>query len=282
MPSRQANSLTSLVNETVHDHTGAFNALLEATNQQEIEDASRHTPSSTIDRVGRLSSSGAINSEHTGIEESTYEEIDHRNVPAAWQNNWLVKQGWLHAEEAAWYIKMCEDCSYFRTMVKINGLFRFFQHLSKMTPILLEFFARPQNHAFLNLQEPILCYTILTIASEHFQLPTRSTPFCGHDIHLKAWNVTKQLLNRVLWAQERGPKSKLRTMGTVLAILLLIEWPPRATALPPDDMADIVRYHETVDDSERERRDFPTFPTLEDEDRQIRIRTGKPPTRRKS
>lgn len=146
-----------------------------------------------------------------------------------------------------------------------------------MTPILLEFFADPANHEFLIEREPVLCYTILTIASQNFHLPQSNAAFREAHIHAKAWNVTKQLINRVVWAQERGPKSKLRTLGTVLALLLLTEWPPRAIDLPPDDMDEFIPMYDDVETADTDLR---RFPTLEDEERRIKIAYGTVLSRR--
>jgi hypothetical protein len=116
-------------------------------------------------------------------------------------------------------------------------LSRFFRNLCPTTPVILDFFANPANHEFLISHEPILCYTLLTISSHYHKLPSSKVSSRGYFIHPKAWQI---ILDRVLWAQEHGSASKLRTLGTVQAVLLLTEWPPRMVYLPPDDANEIL------------------------------------------
>jgi len=142
-----------------------------------------------------------------------------------------------------------------------------------MTPVVSDFFADPQTHDHLVESEPILCYTILTISSMYHFLPASSSSPSSELVHVKSWDIVKGLCQRVFWAEERGSKSKLRTFGTILALLLLVEWPPRAAiSLPPDDMSDVVFYEADAAIA------TPMHQTriLEDSDRHIRIANGMP------
>ncbi|KAH7165435.1 hypothetical protein EDB81DRAFT_779231 [Dactylonectria macrodidyma] len=168
----------------------------------------------------------------------------------AWDICWLVRKGWLRAEEAAWYVT------------------EFFRVLGPMTPIASDFFADPQSHRHLVVSEPILCYTIITISSMFHNLSATSNSPSSELLHAQCWKIVKGLFEQVFWAKERGSESKLRTFGTVLALLLLIEWPPRAAvSLPPDDMNDVVTYEAGSVGTTRMWQSG----TLEDSDRHIRI-----------
>lgn len=140
-----------------------------------------------------------------------------------------------------------------------------------MTPIILDFFSNPQTHEFLITQEPFLCYTILTISSQHHnhRRSAQSTP--SYAIHEKAWQITKRLCEQILWAEEEGSASRLRTLGTVQALLLLTEFPPRMVHLPPVDIDTITLPDEMA--ATDQRRDL-GFATLEDDERHIQMAKG--------
>lgn len=140
-----------------------------------------------------------------------------------------------------------------------------------MTPIASDFFADPKSHHHLVVSEPILCYTIITISSMFHCLPATSNSPSSELLHAQSWRIVKSLCEQVFWAKERGSESKLRTFGTVLALLLLIEWPPRAAvSLPPDDMNGIIIHEAGPTEATRVWQ----AGTLEDSDRHIRIANG--------
>ncbi|OOQ83284.1 hypothetical protein PEBR_35300 [Penicillium brasilianum] len=214
-----------LIEEPVHNHTDALNALLRAA----------RSPSPTKRPIGPQTGasvprgSTARPAEHASSRHSrAYGAVSLSNLQLrcestdAWKKCWLVRNNWLRAGEAAWYIS------------------QFFKTLAPMTPILSDYFDDPSTHELLVVYEPILCYTILSISSM-YHCPSEEYASPGSAlIHSKSWSIVKSLCTRVFWAEEHGSASKLRTYGTVLAILLLVEWPPNAIYLPPDDMVDYV------------------------------------------
>lgn len=137
-----------------------------------------------------------------------------------------------------------------------------------MTPILLQFFADPANHNILVTFEPTLCYALMSISTSMFTYPLAG-PSSNHQfLHVKCWSITQRLIQRILWAGEHGADSRLRTLGSVLALMLLAEWPPRAIQMSTDEMLDAVM----IDVGHTQTK---SFPTLEDEERHVRISNGE-------
>lgn len=89
------------------------------------------------------------------------------------------------------------------------------------------------SHFTLITQEPLLCCTILMISSRYHILPgaggvTRSTL-----IHQRLWEHCQHLVTRIIFGQEKKSKAKIRTVGSIEALLLTVEWHPKAIHFPP-------------------------------------------------
>lgn len=138
-----------------------------------------------------------------------------------------------------------------------------------MTPVLSNFFSRPETHEFLIANEPLLCYAILTVSSAYNELPQTSPSPSTDLIHVKCWQIVKDLIQRVLWAAEGGSGSRLRTLGTVLAMVLLTEWPPWTISLLPDDTVDYLDSGPLIPPQKE------VAPTLEDGERHIQLTNGR-------
>ena len=93
---------------------------------------------------------------------------------------------------------------------------------------------RPHDmHYFLVTDEPLLSCVILTISSRLQCLPGPGGQTRSAYLHDRLWGHVQQLLLRLLLGQEKLSKGKLRSLGTMEALLLLTEWHPRAVAFPP-------------------------------------------------
>ena len=77
-------------------------------------------------------------------------------------------------------------------------------------------------------------------------------------------------LRTAVVADEHGSASKLRILGTILALLLLIEWPPEAMNLPSDDVTDMIPA-ETVSAATTPRS---RPKNIEDSEHHIRVTDG--------
>ncbi|KAH8199415.1 hypothetical protein TruAng_006410 [Truncatella angustata] len=137
------------------------------------------------------------------------------DVVRIWNAYRFVVMGWFSAEEAV-------------TLVDA-----FFRNMSPLSPVLDEFYADHANHYHLITREPMLCCMILTISSRYHTLPAIGGQSRGHLMHQRLWEYCQNLLLRLMLGQEKSSKAKTRTLGAVEALLLLVEWHPRALHVPP-------------------------------------------------
>lgn len=106
--------------------------------------------------------------------------------------------------------------------------------MSCLSPILTDFYANHQNHITLITREPVLCSTILMISSRYHVLPGAGGESRNFFIHHRLWQHCQQLTMRLIFGQEKSTKSKIRSLGTVEALLLMAEWHPRSLHFPPE------------------------------------------------
>lgn len=103
-----------------------------------------------------------------------------------------------------------------------------------MSTVSLEQFRSHENHSELIYEEPFLCCVLLMLASRIFVLPGVGGWSRSHNIHYRLWRYCEHLLLRVLLGQKKRSSAKIRTLGTIEALILIIEWPPRAVNFPPE------------------------------------------------
>lgn len=106
--------------------------------------------------------------------------------------------------------------------------------MSCLSPILTDYYANHQNHYYLISREPVLCSTILMISSRYHILPGAGGESRNFFIHHRLWQHCQQLTVRLIFGQEKSTKSKVRSLGTVEALLLMAEWHPRSLHFPPE------------------------------------------------
>lgn len=106
--------------------------------------------------------------------------------------------------------------------------------MSCLSPILTDFYAKHENHFYLISREPVLCSTILMISSRYHILPGAGGESRNFFIHHRLWQQCQQMTTRLIFGQEKSTKSKVRSLGTVEALLLMAEWHPRSLHFPPE------------------------------------------------
>jgi hypothetical protein len=106
--------------------------------------------------------------------------------------------------------------------------------MSNRSPILTDFYASHANQYWLVTQEPMLCCTILAISSRYHVLPGPGGKTRGLFIHHRLWQHCQHLLLRLILGQEKASKAKTRNVGTIEALLLIVEWYPLSVHFPPD------------------------------------------------
>ncbi|KAE8334180.1 hypothetical protein BDV24DRAFT_170461 [Aspergillus arachidicola] len=117
-----------------------------------------------------------------------------------------VRMGWLSAEEA---------------MIFVNY---FFQNLAPWSIVPMQRLADPIDYGMLVGEEPLLAPTVLMISSRYHSLPGSSGQARANFIHNKLWERCQGLLLDIILGQ--GPKGIARSIGTIEALLLMIEWHP--------------------------------------------------------
>ena len=71
------------------------------------------------------------------------------------------------------------------------------------------------------------------ISARYHILPGAGGTSRGTLIHQRLWEHCQYLIMRVVFGQEKRSKARTRTMGAIEALLLIIEWHPKAIHFPP-------------------------------------------------
>ena len=95
-----------------------------------------------------------------------------------------------------------------------------------------DLYSRHENHFSLVSNEPLLCCTILMISSRYHDLTGPGSASRSTLVHHRLWEHCLYLVNRILFGQEQRSNASLRTIGTIQALLLMVEWKPRAIHFP--------------------------------------------------
>ncbi|GKU08920.1 unnamed protein product, partial [Fusarium langsethiae] len=137
-------------------------------------------------------------------------QIDDEVLVDVWSKIPFVRLGWFTAREALTYFDM------------------FYHNLAPFCPALAisEVESGGHRHARIS-QEPMLCTTILMIASRFFTLPGPGGLARSYLIHNRLWQQCERLIQLLMYGQEKHLRGN-RTLGTIQSLLLLSEWNPRA------------------------------------------------------
>jgi len=111
----------------------------------------------------------------------------------------------------------------------------FFRNLSHLSPVADSYYADHKNHKRLILEEPLLCCTLLMISSRYHILPGLGGSSRADFIHSRLWKHCEHLIQRITLGMEKYSIAKTRTLGSIKALLLVIEWNPRALHFPPEN-----------------------------------------------
>ncbi|KAI1663528.1 C6 transcription factor [Pyrenophora tritici-repentis] len=121
----------------------------------------------------------------------------------------FVRLGWFTAQEALTYMDM------------------FHRHLAPFCPAFMsEVEADMSRHARI-AQEPMLCTTIMMLASRFFTLPGPGGLIRSHLIHHRLWQQCERLIQLLMYGQERHLRGN-HALSTIQSLLLLSEWHPRS------------------------------------------------------
>ena len=202
---------TDVVQTAISSTNDALGLLFKAAEQQETDsDGSPDPIATTTDDT-----SGLPNLNRSTLP-ATVLSKPSKSIIATWNKLRFVRHGWFSAIEAVTYVDL------------------FFQNLASLSPISISFYADHENHNTLILDEPLLCCTILMISSRYHVLPGPGGTSRIESIHSRLWKHCQNLIERLNFGQEKYSTSKLRTLGSIKALLLMTEWHPRALHLPPE------------------------------------------------
>ncbi|KAH8799762.1 C6 transcription factor [Xylogone sp. PMI_703] len=137
-------------------------------------------------------------------------------VLKVWSLCRFVTMGWLTAKEAVAFIDL------------------FFLNLLPQSPILSEYYASHNHHFQLITEEPMLCCTLLLLSSRYHILPGLAGMSKSYFLHNRLWKHWQGLMMRVMFGQEKGSETKMRTRGTIESLLMMTEWHPRSLHFPPE------------------------------------------------
>ncbi|KAF4768984.1 hypothetical protein HAV15_008417 [Penicillium sp. str.  len=160
----------------------------------------------------------------------------------AWSNVRFVRGGLFTAEEA------------------LDMVDHFYNFQSAFSPVVPEYFRSHSQHATLIEEEPVLTIAILMIGSRYRKWTEPAAVARSYIVHDRIWRYLQGMISRLFWSEDlfvgeflslkdpflgpgRGPRSTymdswshgFRTLGTCEALLLLLDWHPRALHFPPPD-----------------------------------------------
>lgn len=150
-----------------------------------------------------------------------------------WDKCRFVRQGWFTAQEAVTYVDLCvlaPDSS----LQSLANYFRFYEYFAPLSPIVAGSYNPQNSHEKLVHEEPMLCCTILMIASRYFVLPGAGGHSRSHFIHQRLWQYCELLIRRVMFGQEKHSTAKTRVLGTIESYILIADWHPRSVHFPPE------------------------------------------------
>ncbi|KAJ5550063.1 hypothetical protein N7535_001994 [Penicillium sp. DV-2018c] len=217
----------SMMRTVVASGNDALNILFEAATAQE----DNHAETSSESIAGPPSAGPSTHVRTPGNYESAFDPVARVVHPVqlsaasqdtlnVWEACRFVKMGWFSAREAVTFIDLCVTS--------------FYKNMSCLSPILTDFYANHSYHYWLISREPVLCSTILMISSRYHILPGAGGESRNFFIHHRLWQHCQQLTMRLIFGQEKSTKSKIRSLGTVEALLLMSEWHPRSLHFPPE------------------------------------------------
>ncbi|KAJ5501993.1 hypothetical protein N7463_004867 [Penicillium fimorum] len=172
----------------------------------------------------------------TGTDKSTDDAL------RAWSNVRFVRGGLFTAEEA------------------LDMVDHFYNLQSAFSPVVPEYFRSHSQHATLIEEEPVLTITILMIGSRYRKWTGPAAVARSYIVHDRIWRYLQGMISRLFWSEDLfvgefpslrdpflgpggGPRPAytdswshgFRTLGTCEALLLLLDWHPRALHFPPPD-----------------------------------------------
>lgn len=114
-------------------------------------------------------------------------------------------------------------------------VFSFLDNLAPLTPVISDQNQRElRDHAHLISKEPLLSAVILMISSRYNEIPGPTSLSHAFNIHSCIWRYCQKMVTALVFGQSRLALGSDTSYGTIMALLLLCEWHPRAFHFSPD------------------------------------------------
>lgn len=109
----------------------------------------------------------------------------------------------------------------------------YFTHLWQVFPVIPQWYAVPEQYALLVLHEPVLAISLVALASRYHHLSGLNGAARSERVHWRTWPWVQRLFQSAMWGS-----AGMRSYGAIAALLLSIEWHPRAINSPEDFVGD--------------------------------------------
>ncbi|KAL2845020.1 hypothetical protein BJY01DRAFT_183918 [Aspergillus pseudoustus] len=134
---------------------------------------------------------------------------------SGWQQFFLVKRGIVRAEEAVEYLDF------------------YFSMLWHLFPVVPQYYVVADRYTSLAIAEPVLTIALIALSSRYHILSGYNGPARSERIHWRTWPWVQKLFQSSMWGS-----SGMRSYGAVAALLLFVEWHPKAINSPEDFISD--------------------------------------------
>ncbi|KAL3477416.1 hypothetical protein BJX99DRAFT_269823 [Aspergillus californicus] len=132
-----------------------------------------------------------------------------------WDQYFLVRRG---------IIRPCDVTEY---------LDFYFSQLWPLFPVIPQFYASRDQYHSLAVKEPVLATSLIALASRYHSLSGNNGLGRSERIHWRTWPWVSRFFSTALWGS-----SGMRSFGAIAALLLSIEWHPRAINSSEDFIGD--------------------------------------------
>ncbi|KAE8142942.1 hypothetical protein BDV38DRAFT_293422 [Aspergillus pseudotamarii] len=190
----------------------ALDVLFDAARADVGESSSSHA----MDQAGTIRDKSPTVVSASGLVSVSGLSHPSEDVLDLWDRCRFVRQGWFTAQEAVTYIDL------------------FYKYLAPLSPVPTVAYCDHKNHEQLIVEEPMLCCTMLMIASRYFVLPGAGGISRSHFIHHRLWQYCELLIRRIMFGQEKYSTAKTRIVGSIESLILISDWNPRSVHFPPE------------------------------------------------
>ncbi|OJJ02287.1 hypothetical protein ASPVEDRAFT_83796 [Aspergillus versicolor CBS 583.65] len=109
----------------------------------------------------------------------------------------------------------------------------YFTHLWQAFPVIPQWYATPERYGLLVRHEPVLAISLVALASRYHSLSGLNGVARSERVHWRTWLWVQRLFQSAMWGS-----AGMRSYGAIAALLLSIEWHPRAINSQEDFVGD--------------------------------------------